>query len=271
MEPIGSHTYKLLKSLSPSDLTEEDKRAMEEYQNRNNMSRTDEQVEFSKAYSKKVFDLSMQEGVKVERDILWNYFNQFYKMQNGRDYDVSDGRLQNVLTVILYFCQDQEFFECQNLSKITEPSFDKGLLLIGGNGNGKSSVMKAVKHALNMFGRGFKIKNMVEVVSEYGVLDQEDKSTFWHQLVNGDVCFDDIKSEGEANNYGKRNMFKDIFEARYLKTEIKTHGTCNYDEKYPFDLQKAVDEFLTKYGMRVHDRLFEKFNVIEFKGKSMRR
>jgi len=96
----------------------------------------------------------------------------------------------------------------------------------------------------------------------------------------GDRYFDDIKTERHASNYGKVNLFKDILENRYNNrvqivkgvTKInKTFGTCNYKEGYEGNTEVALEEFGEMYGGRIYDRLFEMFNIIEFKGKSFRK
>lgn len=110
--------------------------------------------------------------------------------------------------------------------------------------------------------------------------DDASKKDFERKMNFGSRYFDDIKTERIASNYGKVNIFKDIFETRYNnriqtvndKTIInKTFATCNYKDGYEGNLEVAVDEFLEKYGGRVYDRLFEMYNIIEFKGKSFRK
>ena len=65
-------------------------------------------------------------------------------------------------------------------------------------------------------------------------------------------------------------MFKELLEVRY-ENNAKTFITCNFDPNNLKDIQKALDQFLLRYGGRVYDRLFEMFNIIEFKGNSLRK
>ena len=75
---------------------------------------------------------------------------------------------------------------------------------------------------------------------------------------------DDVKAEGDAFKYSKKNLLDDILYYRY-ENEARTIITCNYDKNHPNDLEKAIDEFGTKYDGRIYDRLFEMFNIIEVK------
>ena len=75
---------------------------------------------------------------------------------------------------------------------------------------------------------------------------------------------DDLKAEGEAFKYGRKNLFNDILYLRY-ENRARTIVTCNYQENYPNDIGKAIEEFGTKYDGRIYDRLFEMFNIIEVK------
>ena len=93
----------------------------------------------------------------------------------------------------------------------------------------------------------------------------------------GSRYFDDLKTERIASNFGKVNIFKEILEERYNRmntnsTSInKTFITCNFKEGFENDIEAAIDEFGEKYGGRVYDRIFEMFNILEFKGLSFRK
>src|SRR5690606_3748536 len=100
-------------------------------------------------------------------------------------------------------------------------------------------------------------------------LASKEKKDFFENIKRGAWVFDDMLNEREANNFGKTELFKDILEIRCHNKRI-THATCNYDRFQPGDLEKGLLQFHDKYGGRVYDRLFEMFNIIEFKGKSMR-
>jgi DNA replication protein DnaC len=130
--------------------------------------------------------------------------------------------------------------------------------------------------AMQMAVQGFDVPSFArysanKVVELYELCDKaEKKSDFWIKMSTGHKLFDDVKTEREASNYGKVNVFKDVFEKRY-ESKAMTYITCNYQEDAPNDVEKAVNEFGAKYGARVWDRMYEMFNIIEFKGKSFRK
>ena len=86
----------------------------------------------------------------------------------------------------------------------------------------------------------------------------------------GTRYFDDVLTERQANNYGKANLMKDILEERYNR-KLRTYISCNYDENHVGDIEKGLEQFGDRYGGRVYDRLFDMFNIIEFKGGSRRK
>ena len=104
--------------------------------------------------------------------------------------------------------------------------------------------------------------------------DNTERKEFYKLHLNGVRCFDDVLSEREANNYGKANLIKDILEERYMKHK-RTYITVNYlDQKATQkaeDLNESLKQIGAKYGSRVYDRIFEMFNIVEFRGKSFRK
>lgn len=272
MEPIGRYSAANLKSIAPHNLTEDQKKQLDEWENRDFNEITPEQKKNRVEYFKKVISEDVKEIPKLTKDKLWQLFNIEYHIQNGVDFVVNKESLQNIMPVMYYFLRDDKFFECQSLSDKSEPSFDKGIMLIGSFGNGKSSIMETMQSVLRPYGINYAFRNMNNIVSTYETCSlAEDKTTFWHFVERGNCCFDDVKTERHASNYGKTNLFKDIFEKRSLNRDIITHITCNYKDSAPNDLDAGLNEFIEKYGGRTHDRLFQKLNIIEFKGKSMRK
>lgn len=269
---IGSFTYMRLKSIAPDDLSDEQRALLSEYEERSLRQRTPEQVKFSIKYLEKLNQVEEESFRSIEKNGLWRLFNHYYYIQNKRPYELTSDSLMNIATIMHYFLRDKKFFESPHLSNISEPSFDKGLLLIGGYGNGKSSVMMAMQSALADFNHYFAFKNMNNVVSDYeSCQEAHEKNTFWYYTTSGNCCFDDVKTERLASNYGKVNIFKDIFEKRDLNPLLKTHITCNYNEEYPFDVLEGIREFGSKYTGRVYDRIIHRCNIVEFKGKSFRK
>lgn len=269
---IGVAAYKYLKSIPNQTLTDEQKKAVLEYENRHSELITEEQKQNTIEYSKKICQSSELVYPEISREVLWSRFQYFYKQDNNRDFEQTKESVVAITTIAYYFMRNEKFFDQPNVSNLSEPSFDKGLLCIGGYGVGKTSILKAIQKALQCYGVSYAIRNMNDIVSDYeDCKEAHDRKTFWHSITRGNCLFDDVKTEREASNFGKVNLFKDIIEKRYMLKESVTHITCNYHNDYPNDLSAGLDEFGTIYGGRAYDRLFEMCNIIEFKGNSFRK
>jgi len=216
--------------------------------------------------------------VSVTAEDLYKMFVKLFKSEVGKEFDKQNKEmLDNLLPLIFYFSKDERFFECNNLTKLSEPSFDKGLLIIGGYGNGKTTAMllfeMIFKSAKGLAFKGFTTN---EVVTLYEACENDSSiSDFNKRMKFGKRYFDDLGTERDASRYGKVNAMKEILEARYINrkddSKIHTYITMNYAEQYPGDAEKALDFIGDKYGSRMYDRIFEMFNIIEFKGKSFRK
>jgi hypothetical protein len=273
-EPIGRHKYNHLKSLKKEDLTQAEILQIEQYENKNKSDA--EIMEAKKTYSERFLIEQPTKEVTISKKWLWLNFVQNFKLITGKDFIQTPDSLSNIKSIMLYFLKDPLFFECENLNRLTIPSFDKGLLLIGGYGNGKTSTMNAIQKTFQSIkGYHFRSYNANEVVKMFEGITPDNftidlsRKEFDYKMTNGDIYFDDLKTEREASNYGKYNLFKEILELRSSKP-FKTYASCNFDPNKPDDIVGAVDEFAFKYGERVYDRIYEMFNIIEFKGKSFR-
>ncbi len=272
---IGIRKYEFLKSLKSENLTEEQKKQIEVYESKQRFV-TPEQIEKQNTYFDKILQPKPVKKFTISAKVLWELFKSNFQIVNNRPFIKIEGvTIKNLEPLIYYFSNDNRFFECENLSKISEPSFEKGLLIIGNYGNGKTSTMKVFEKIFKGIPEiGFKGYSANEAVlmfekctgDEADILRKEFEKTMW----KGIRYFDDLKTERIASNFGKVNIFKEILEERY-RLQSKTHITCNYKEDFENDLQAAIDEFGDKYGGRVWDRVYEMFNIIEFKGKSFRK
>lgn len=194
-----------------------------------------------------------------------------------------------VYTLLYYFFRDKRFLDSPLINKeINQTDLQKGILVIGGYGCGKTSVFKTIRQmffdaqrnrdvkvldvdgdevSLCRYRRSFGYYTANEVVRIYEeAVNPEMKDRFWKIMTKGLVYYDDLMTEREASNYGKVEIFKDILEERYDKKSL-TLASCNYVE----NTQKTMEALGQKYGSRVYDRLFEMFNIIELKGKSLRK
>jgi len=271
MEKIGRHVAAKIRLMQANLRSEEQANALDRFDNPYELSK--EAKEKIKEYSEELCNEKPKKALQGLRyDELFFSFKHEYKALTGRDLIVEKERLDDYKTLLCYFTEDERFFSCRNLSKKSIPSFDKGLLIVGGYGNGKSSILKALSNALKYYRvRQFRFCTANQVVDQFeGCETTHDKKSFWRTFSNGTMCFDDVKTERDASNFGKYNIFRDIIERRY-DFDSRTFVTCNYDSMNNGDLGKALDEFANRYGARVYDRIFEMFNIIEFNGKSLRK
>jgi DNA replication protein DnaC len=145
------------------------------------------------------------------------------------------------------------------LAREPHPEMDanKGLLLVGNVGTGKTLLMRALRAAMSeVWGVQFGIKPCSELVREYGDLGYEGVEKW---IDGKHVCFDDLGTENrEAIHYGKRtNLMAEVIESRYTRLTANsrcwTHFTTNLGAKDIKDL----------YGERVYSRILHICNVIK--------
>ena len=207
----------------------------------------------------------------IDKKWLYNRFKKCFNKNEGIEFKENDFTLENIKPLIYYFIGDYDnFIKCKNVSSLSKPSLSKGLLIIGGYGNGKTTVMKAIEKAMRITTFRFKSYSANDVVKMYEACNNAiDKDEFNKIMNHGILMFDDLLTEREASNYGKANIFKDIIEERNFRKK-RTYITCNYKDGTDQDLKKGLEQFGDKYGSRVYDRLYSDFNIIEFKGESFR-
>lgn len=172
-----------------------------------------------------------------------------------------------------YFSGDLNFCSMAEAMGVPNPSLDKGILLVGGFGVGKTWMMKLfmknqrqVYHVHN----SKRIADLYEKDGEESIHEflgkvknaVNDSAAFYHSYAG--LCLDDIGTEDKKTNYGnKRNVIGDIIELRYEKgnTGIWLHGTTNLTAK-------QIEDY---YGGRVRSRLRESCNFIPVVGGDRRK
>ena len=291
---IGRRKYDALKALGLDDPTEETLRAMElqfpnmsvadglkmieEYERETPTELSSEQKSKIIEYFDRIYEEQPQKEIPfLTKEILWKRFSKAYLSMEGRKYSDNNDSLENIKPLVHFFIGDMEnFTECKRLPKkdgvfVSEPSFKKGFLIIGGYGNRKTSVMRAFEACLKRTNIAFRMYSANEVVDMYESCQNAfDKDEFWRMMKTGAICFDDLLTEREASNYGKVNLFKDILERRY-ELGKRTYITMNYQDGTNENLEQGLMQIGVRYGSRVYDRIFSMFNIIEFKGKSFRK
>ena len=270
---IGQRKYDYLKNLA-TELSDTDRKLMTEFEE----SRKVELTEKNKKYFKNMKRSVLKGDYHVDYDKLLNAFKSRFRELKSTKFDES--RLNNVDCILKYFANDKEFLKndlhCKNKKGgfISQPSFNKGLLIVGDYGCGKSSTMQVLKSLFDNTPLTFKSYTTNRIVTSFeSFSDNSDRTAYINRTTTKDAYFDDVKTEKDASNYGVHNLMKSILEERSISDHgFKTYMTCNFVEgDRNKDVESALYEFNTRYGERVFDRLFEMCNIIEFKGGSMRK
>ncbi len=225
----------------------------------------------------------------INTDEFYRHFKNYYQYLFNKafeDQSNDEEPRKFVKTLIYYFLEKNKFLKSPLLNTLSVPSSNKGLLIIGKFGTGKSSVMETLHkmffdsnssyakfefkngNTLRDYKFGFGYHTANQIVKDFEACSNPDeRKFFWDKMSKGVRYFDDLTTEKEASNFGKFNLFEDLLEMRY-SNRVKTFISMNYNG----DGVESTLEFLAiRYGERVYDRLFEMFNIIELKGKSFRR
>lgn len=234
----------------------------------------------------------------IDPESLYELFLHVFPIVNGKKFDESQndyGSRKLARTLLAYFTESKGFYKSPLINEKSQPNLKKGVAIFGDFGVGKSAIVETFynifKTAENnrimvkdkfgtdqILGRyklsfGFYTSN--SVVQEYEAINRTDKEAdkeyklhlFTKKHHYGFRYYDDIMSERTASNYGKLELFKELFEERYSNM-AKTMISLNYHNN---DLDQTLEMYAAKYGERLYDRFFEMFNIIELKGDSLRK
>ena len=180
------------------------------------------------------------------------YLDAKGKLLFGKSFKIYEEDEVVLYKLCIYFIRD--FEACKKLN--IDPN--KGILLSGPVGCGKTSLMKLLRHivphhkpyevipARNIT---FAFNNIgYKTIQEYG------NSNFY--------CFDDLGVETTGRHFGKDcNVMGEILLSRYdlfLQRKIRTHATTNLN----------AQELEERYGNRVRSRMRQLFNLIAFDKES---
>ncbi len=154
-----------------------------------------------------------------------------------------------IYKLFVYAMRDEEKSILHNLD------LDKGILLLGPVGCGKTSLMTLIKPFFqNKF--QYRIKPSREISFEF--IKEGYPTILNYGKSNAVYCFDDLGVEKSLKHFGNDcNTMAEILLSRYdnfILSGIPTHATTNLNAE---ELEKL-------YGNRVRSRLREMFNLISF-------
>ncbi|MDO6675200.1 ATPase [Tenacibaculum sp. 1_MG-2023] len=178
------------------------------------------------------------------------YLNAKGKLLFGEKFRIYTEDRDILLKLCSYFIKDKDNCEKYGID------IDKGILLSGPVGCGKTSLMKLLKYLVPLQ-RPYLLapcRNIVFGFNHLGYKTIEDYGD------SSSICFDDLGVEPIGRHYGKDcNVMGEILLSRYelylkTKTKVKTHATTNLN----------AEELEERYGNRVRSRMRELFNLIAF-------
>jgi DNA replication protein DnaC len=179
---------------------------------------------------------------------ILHYLDQKGKLLFGEKFKIYKSDEQILLKLCTYFIQDVK--GCQKLG--IDPN--KGILLSGPVGCGKTSLIKLLPHFVPHL-RKYEIipsRNLTFQFNNVGfkIIEQYGNNKFY--------CFDDLGIEPTGRHFGKDcNVMGEILLSRYdlfIKHKIKTFITTNLN----------AQELEDRYGNRVRSRMRQLFNLIAF-------
>lgn len=268
-ELISSRKYNWLKQFSPDTLDQKDLDEIKAYEKSKN----------TRIKHSDYWDQVFKEQPKIQFSVTFDKLKEVFIQQYEADFGPFNQEYFHLVDPILkYFSKDKDFINCETLYQEgnIEPSFDKGLMLIGDFGTGKSSTMRTLHKVFQRTPLIFAPYSAKKIVEEYEVLSNKERKKYLDMLEQKVIYIDDLKTERTTNNYGvKFNILDHILFTR-AENGVKTFVTCNYRSRT--NGQEVTDlvsyslvEFKQIYSPQVYDRIFSMFNILEFQGKSLRR
>ena len=194
--------------------------------------------------------------VLYDFDLILEYISSKGKELFGTSFKIHSEDLEIIYKLCVYFIKEKSACKKHNLD------LEKGILLTGPVGCGKTSLMKLFRFLIPS-DKKFKVvacRNTVFGFNHLGYKVVEDYG-------NSDYyCFDDLGIEPEGKHFGSDcNVMGEIILSRYelfmLNNSIKqvTHITSNLNS----------NEIEQRYGNRVRSRMRQMFNLIAFSEGSL--
>lgn len=207
-------------------------------------------------------------------EILFNKFTEKAEMVmslQNRDFVINDQNKEVINTMILYFAKHSDFLSAKNILG-GEPTFKKGILLLGNVGSGKTILMDIFKRAVSDNRSPFMKKSQafttvfakdLPYLIESEGLGAMKKYTDQYKKEDGEarnniINIEDIGAEKKEKhlNYGSQydliDTLIDVRNRHLTFSGIITHGTTNHNAK---QLSELYDE-------RFVSRLYSTFNII---------
>ena len=198
-------------------------------------------------------------STNFEFEFLIKYLDKTGKKLFGNHFQIYEHNHELIYKLLVWFMGDIE--------KIKQLGFDyeKGILLSGPVGCGKTTLMSLMRHCTHIQRKPLMkscrdisfefIKNGFEVIQQYSrqAFDQNGS-----QFLPKCYCFDDLGSEQNLQYFGNEcNVMAEILLSRYdlfVSQNMTTHITTNLSAS-------EIEDF---YGNRLRSRMREMVNLVSF-------
>lgn len=205
-------------------------------------------------------------------ELVW-YCERFFKERFDKDFVFDEDNRILIQKLSEYFTGSTDF-------NIGGYSLNKGIMIMGNVGRGKTYLMKFFQKNKK---RCYVIKPCRDIADDYLVYKEEvvnvysapiekplhDPSVFFQNHIGW--CFDDFGTEEIKNAYGnKKNVMADLIMTIYDKPDYAENGDKDFSKFHLTTNLESGKEIEKVYGTRVNSRLREMFNVFVLDGKDRR-
>jgi energy-coupling factor transporter ATP-binding protein EcfA2 len=188
---------------------------------------------------------------------ILKYIVHLGKNRYGHEYEIDHLDKPVVKKLLAYFLRDEK------VAKEEQLDLDKGLLITGPIGCGKTSLMNIIRD-IGVAAYKPTIKSCREISIEYAqqgfdVVPKYSTNAFQpYSSIPRIYCFDDLGLESLINYWGSNiNIMAEILLSRYdfsVTHKMLTHATTNLN----------ASELEAIYGNRLRSRMRSMFNLIAF-------
>ncbi|MBJ2173636.1 ATPase [Aureibaculum sp. A20] len=188
------------------------------------------------------------DNIHYDFDKVLNFITAKGKLRYGSYFELDPQDKYIIYKLVIYMIGDEH--SC----KVNHMDINKGILLTGPIGCGKTALMNLVKFLLP-------IKKRYKLITSRNVsfdFYKNGHQTIQQHSGTGKYCFDDLGVERYVKHYGNEcNVLGEILLSRYdiwVQKKVITHATTNLN----------ANELEAWYGNRVRSRMREMFNLIAF-------